>query len=59
VWKLYGYAVERFGAVSTLIEWDESIPPFGELCAEAERARAIACRRRADDVLRRPDDQPA
>lgn len=44
VWRLYAHAVERFGAVSTLIEWDAEIPPFARLCAEAERARAIARR---------------
>jgi uncharacterized protein (UPF0276 family) len=26
--------------VSTLVEWDDRIPPFEEVLAEAERARA-------------------
>ena len=43
VWDLYRDALRRFGLVSTLIEWDENIPPFDELAAEAERARAIYC----------------
>ncbi len=43
VWALYERAVERFPEVSTLIEWDEHLPSFAELCAEAERARAIQC----------------
>ena len=43
VWDLYRLALRRYGRVSTLIEWDERIPEFEELCAEAERARAIAC----------------
>ena len=42
VWSLYAAAVQRFGAVSTLIEWDDRIPPFADLCAEAQRARQIA-----------------
>ena len=42
VWALYRAAVLRFGRVSTLIEWDEQVPDFDALTAEAERARAIA-----------------
>lgn len=42
VWKLYAHAVERFGTVGTLVEWDAQIPPIERLCAEAERAREIA-----------------
>ena len=41
VWALYERAIRRLGPVSTLIEWDERIPPFAELAAEAARARAI------------------
>jgi hypothetical protein len=41
VWDLYRQAIERCGPVSTLVEWDDDIPPFAELCAEAEKARAI------------------
>ncbi|MBI3801592.1 MAG: DUF692 domain-containing protein, partial [Deltaproteobacteria bacterium] len=41
VWELYRLAVRRCGRVSTLIEWDDKIPAFDILCAEAERARAI------------------
>ena len=33
--------MRRFGAVSTLIEWDDRIPAFERLEAESERARAI------------------
>ncbi|HKQ97787.1 MAG TPA: DUF692 domain-containing protein [Candidatus Polarisedimenticolia bacterium] len=42
VWDLYGDAVRRFGAVSTLIEWDDNIPTFERLEEESERARALA-----------------
>ncbi len=41
VWDLYRLAVRRCGRVSTLIEWDDKIPEFEILCAEAERARKI------------------
>jgi uncharacterized protein len=41
VWRLYREAVRRFGAVSTLVEWDDQIPSFDELIAEANRAREI------------------
>ncbi|WP_437737658.1 MNIO family bufferin maturase [Sorangium sp. So ce1335] len=41
VWALYRRAVARTGDVSTLIEWDDDIPAFEVLAAEAEKARAI------------------
>jgi uncharacterized protein (UPF0276 family) len=41
VWTLYERAVRRFGAVSTLIEWDDNIPEFSVLAEAAERARRI------------------
>jgi len=41
VWRLYREAVRRFGPVSTLIEWDDRIPSFEDLLAEANRAREI------------------
>ncbi|HWP64345.1 MAG TPA: DUF692 domain-containing protein [Candidatus Limnocylindria bacterium] len=41
VWDLYRSAVARFGPISTLIEWDDRIPSFERLAAEADRARAI------------------
>ncbi len=40
VWDLYRDAVRRFGPVSTLVEWDDRVPPIAEVLAEAERARA-------------------
>ena len=42
VWVLYAEAVRRFGAVATMIERDDHIPPLAELVEELERARAIA-----------------
>ncbi len=41
VWALYGDAIRRFGAVSTMIERDDHIPPLPELIAELEQARAV------------------
>jgi uncharacterized protein len=41
VWDLYRDAVRRFGGVSTLVEWDDHIPPIEDVLAEAERARAV------------------
>lgn len=41
VWRLYEYAVARFGNVPTLIEWDTDIPALGALLGEAEKANRI------------------
>ncbi|NUP04610.1 MAG: DUF692 domain-containing protein [Polyangiaceae bacterium] len=41
VWALYARAIERCGAVSTLIEWDDDIPSFDEVHAEAKKAIAV------------------
>lgn len=38
VWALYGRALDRFGEVPTLVEWDSDLPPLAELVAEAYRA---------------------
>ena len=40
VWSLYEHAIKRFGAVPTLIEWDQDFPPLSQLVAEADKARA-------------------
>lgn len=42
VWSLYREAVRRFGAVPTMIERDDNIPPLAELLAELDIARGIA-----------------
>jgi uncharacterized protein (UPF0276 family) len=42
VWALYREAIERFGAVSTLLERDDDIPSLDELLAESHKAAAIA-----------------
>lgn len=38
VWALYAAALERFGPVPTLIEWDTDIPPLDDLISEARKA---------------------
>jgi uncharacterized protein (UPF0276 family) len=41
VWELYRRAIRRSGPISTLIEWDENIPSWQVLAAEAAQARAV------------------
>jgi uncharacterized protein len=48
VWALYAHTVKRLGAVPTMIERDDHIPPLAELLAELDHARrvqaeALAC----------------
>jgi uncharacterized protein (UPF0276 family) len=54
VWDLYRRALRRCGPTSTLVEWDESIPAWEVLSAEAAQARAVR-----DEVLATPrEEQP-
>ncbi|WP_375257207.1 DUF692 domain-containing protein [Citreimonas sp.] len=41
VWALYARTIARTGPLPTLIEWDNDVPPFATLRAEAARAGAI------------------
>ncbi len=41
VWALYAEALDRFGPVPTLIEWDQDLPELEVLLAEAGRAEAL------------------
>jgi uncharacterized protein (UPF0276 family) len=41
VWALYREALERFGPVPTLIEWDTDLPALEVLVGEARRARSL------------------
>ncbi len=47
VWALYRRSIARTGPVSTLVEWDDEIPAFEVVWAEAEKARAILSEARA------------
>jgi hypothetical protein len=40
VWRLYERVIARCGPRSTLIEWDDRIPPIEDVIAEAHRAAA-------------------
>lgn len=42
VWQLYEAALRRFGAVPTLVEWDNDVPPLPVLLAQAQRADNVA-----------------
>jgi len=47
VWKLYAYALARFGRIATLVEWDTDIPALDVLLAEACVADGLLYRARA------------
>lgn len=47
VWQLYRTALDRFGQVPTLIEWDTDIPPLPVLLGEAVKASALMEERHA------------
>src|ERR1700676_4070250 len=38
VWKMYEHAIRRVGPTPTLLEWDDKIPSFDEVHAEARKA---------------------
>jgi uncharacterized protein (UPF0276 family) len=39
VWRLYARAIEIAGPTATLLEWDDHIPTFDEVHAEALKAK--------------------
>jgi uncharacterized protein (UPF0276 family) len=41
VWTLYRRALDRFGPVPTLIEWDADLPPLAGLLGEALKADVL------------------
>lgn len=41
VWDLYAHVIARTGALPTLIEWDNDIPAWSVLAAEAAKAEAV------------------
>jgi uncharacterized protein (UPF0276 family) len=44
VWELYAAALQRFGAIPTLVEWDTELPPLDILLGEAGKAQAMLAR---------------
>jgi len=41
VWALYAEVIAAAGPIPTLVEWDNDVPPFATLMAEAERAERV------------------
>jgi uncharacterized protein (UPF0276 family) len=41
VWALYAHTISKTGPMPTLIEWDNNVPEWPELAAEAERAAHV------------------
>ena len=41
VWELFAEAINRFGPLPTLIEWDADIPPLDCLLEEAAKAERM------------------
>ena len=41
VWALYREALRRCGKVSTLVEWDDRVPPLADVLAESRRAAEV------------------
>jgi hypothetical protein len=52
VWSLYGRAIERCGPTATLLEWDDRIPSFDEVHAEALKANRFLRPARAAELAR-------
>jgi uncharacterized protein len=52
VWDLYRVALQRFGQVATLIEWDAHIPAFTELMAQADQAKKMIQTQTSSSSLR-------
>jgi uncharacterized protein (UPF0276 family) len=46
--RLYQEALMRFGAVPTLIEWDNNVPPLKVLLQEADHAATIIAKMNSD-----------
>jgi uncharacterized protein (UPF0276 family) len=51
VWALYAQALARSGPKPTLIEWDNDVPAWEVLLAEAKRADRIIAERRSNRVV--------
>ena len=47
VWKLYAHAIRGAGVTATLLEWDDKIPSFDEVHAEALKANEFIAGARA------------
>src|SRR3954469_24637355 len=52
VWDLYRHAVARFGAVPTLVEWDDKLPSLARVVEESLRAKVVAAEVERDALVR-------
>ena len=52
VWDLYAHVIATLGAVPTLIEWDQHLPEWPALEAEARRAEALLAASPRQEALR-------
>jgi uncharacterized protein len=54
VWSLYEHTVRTHGAITTIVEWDESVPAWERLRAQSREAarREAACLAEVHDVAR-------
>jgi uncharacterized protein len=60
VWALYARAIQRTGAVPTLIEWDNEIPALATLAAQAAKADAVAMAAEGPaDAVAMAEERPA
>lgn len=48
VWSLYEWVLARLGPVPTLVEWDNDVPAYEVLMAQAGRAQAMLDARRSE-----------
>ena len=51
VWELYARSIARTGPAATLYEWDEDIPEFDVVLAEAQKAAAYRAQLTGDEPL--------
>ena len=51
VWQLYARAIQRCGPTATLLEWDDKIPSFDEVHAEALKANRFLDQKATSDNL--------
>jgi uncharacterized protein (UPF0276 family) len=51
VWELYARSIARTGSTATLYEWDEDIPEFDVVLAEAQKAAAYRAQLAGDEPL--------
>jgi uncharacterized protein (UPF0276 family) len=51
VWELYARGIARTGSAATLYEWDEDIPEFDVVLAEARKAAAYRAQLTGDEPL--------